>query len=221
MTAPQRIRLRTTPVTPAPDTGGDFDWRGQWLDPALAWGRKHKGAILKGGAALSGLGVLAGAANALDTPEESKLSNVAGAAGSLTAGLAGLAAAARFIPHPGVRMAGMALAPMIASPMGEGIARAGVSLFEDPAAKALRAAEKEADLAVRIEEMKSERLLPLRMQEAAAAQLLRQKELEQTAALESRKNLQETLSQGILNSPLINAQREAAMQQSALSALFG
>lgn len=203
------------------DVTAPADGWGNALTGLNAWSQKNKGGLGKAGLGLGALATLYGGAQALGNPEESKLSNAVGAAGNVTGGLAALAAAAKFIPHPGLRMAGMALLPFVGAGAGEGIARAGVSLFEDPSAKALRDARRQAELQIEMEKMKSEELLPIRLKEAQIAQQLEERKLRAAAAVESQLGLQRAMAQGILQRDSNQTAQDIAMTNAVINGIFG
>jgi hypothetical protein len=199
--------LPTVATAAAPSIGGR-----EALTNAGQFLAKNRGAILKGGGALGALGILAGAAGELNNPDESRLSNVAGALGSGVGGLGGMATGAAIgsAIAPGVgTLIGGAIGGLAGGGALSGIARAGASMYEGPNAaedrrRAMERRNAIADLEAR---------LPIEMEYASAKAAIENQIAQRNAAIQSQQMLQQAMAQGIMDRTRIQGQQNLALTQ--------
>jgi hypothetical protein len=187
----------------------------------------NRGAILKGGGLLTGLGVLSGAAGALSNPEESKLSNAVGATANAAGGFGGLIAGTMAGGRLGAglgpwgALAGGALGAAVGSGALEGIARAGVGLFEDPSNKAIRDQAKQRAMLREQAVLDLQARLPVELEAAAARATIDNRIARQNAEIEGQKMLQQAMAQGILQRTQAEGAQNLAMTQNIMQGIFG
>lgn len=211
-------------VADTPELAG---WWGDLKGRASKFGAANKGAILRGGGLLTGLGVLSGAAGALSNPEESKLSNAVGATANAAGGLGGLVAGTLAGGRlgsalgPWGALAGGAIGSMVGSGALEGIARAGVSLFEDPANKAIRDARRQRELAREQAVLDMQARLPVEIEAATAKAALDNRIAQQNAQIQSQQLLQQAMAAGLLERTRAEGAQNLAMTQNIMQGIFG
>lgn len=167
---------------------------------------KHGKLIGRGGLGLGALGLAAGAAGELSNPDESKLNNLAGAAGTVAGGGLGLAGGAAVGAAAGAALGPLApiaapIGAMIGSTLfgsaGNAIGRGVAGLWEDPNAKAIRqqVALRDAERTARVKDL--EAMLPYEFEAAEMKAALQQRIAAQQAELQNQQLLQQGLVQGI------------------------
>lgn len=210
----------STPVAARPAPSGSVDLGGlaETVASAAPLGQRFsEGAgqflakngkwIGRGGLGLGALGLAASAAGELGNPNESKLNNLAGAAGTVAGGGLGLAGGAAIgagvagaLSGPLAPLAmpiGAAIGSTVLGSAGNAISRGVASLWEDPAAKALRqqVALRDAERSARIKDL--EAMLPYEYEAAEMKAALQQRIAAQQAELQNQQLLQQGLVQSM------------------------
>jgi hypothetical protein len=187
---------------------------------------KHGGTLLKGGGALGALGILAGAAGELSNPNESKLSNIAGATGSAVGGFGGAAGGAALggaltLGNPLGVLAGGAIGAMTGAGGLSAIGRALVGIGEDPANKAIRDARRQRELAREQAVLDMQARLPVEIEAATAKAALDNRIAQQNAQIQSQQLLQQAMAAGLLERTRAEGAQNLAMTQNIMQGIFG